>query len=79
MVEDARQTMRHPMVRRSALGLAAIYNQPPSSFVRSTTVSDFNTNRKSLSKPELVQVVLTGGCHCHQGYPWMDALSCQQK
>jgi len=65
MVEDARHTLRHPMVRRSALGLAAIYNRLPLSFVRSTTVSVFQHNLQ-----EFVKARACAGC-----VDWRESLS----
>ena len=41
VVEDKRKTLKHPLVKRSALGLAAICNLLPASFVMSPCVSDF--------------------------------------
>ena len=41
VVKDMRKTLRHPMLKRSAMGLAAIYNKLPASFVLAQTVSDF--------------------------------------
>jgi len=41
IVEDMRTSLKHPLVKRSALGLAAIYNRLPASFVMTRSVSSF--------------------------------------
>ena len=65
VVNDARKILRHPVVRRSAFGLAAIYNMLPASFVLSKTVSDFQHKLQ-----ELIIARACAGCA-----DWRDTLS----
>jgi len=65
VVEDARLTLRHPIVRRSALGLAAIYNLLPLAFVSSKTVPDFQRKLQ-----EFVKARACAGCA-----DWKETLS----
>ena len=65
VVKDMRTTLKHPLVRRSALGLAAIYNLLPASFVRAPSVSTFQSRLQ-----EYVKARACAGCS-----DWRDSLS----
>ena len=65
VVEDPRHKLRHPMVRRSALGLAAIYNRLPLSFVATKQVSEFQNKLQ-----EFVKARACAGCK-----DWRESLS----
>ena len=57
VLDDLRPTLRHPLVKRSAYGLAAIYNHLPMSFVLSPSVKVFQRRLQ-----EFVKARACAGC-----------------
>ena len=64
-LDDPRVACAHPLIRRSALGLVAVYNLLPAEVVAPNCVSAFQTKLQ-----EHVIARAVGGCH-----DWQDTLS----